>query len=37
MAIVHEYQNDWGISETLYAIKADETIVMPEIFDVYAI
>ena len=30
MAIVHEYQNDWGISETLYAIKADETIVMPE-------
>src|SRR5699024_8930571 len=30
MAVVHNYQNDWGISETLYAMKVDTTIVLPD-------
>ncbi len=30
MAVVHNYQNNWGISETLYAIKVDATVVLPE-------
>ena len=29
MAIIEEYNNDWGISETLYGIKVDEAVVLP--------
>ena len=28
MAIIQEYNNDWGISETLYAIKVNENIIL---------
>lgn len=28
MAIIQSYNNDWGISETLYAIKVDERIIL---------
>ena len=28
MAIIQEYNNDWGISETLYAIKVNESIIL---------
>ncbi len=29
MAIIEEYNNDWGMSETLYGIKVDESIILP--------
>ena len=29
MAMVKDYKNDWGISETLYVIKTDERVVSP--------
>ena len=29
MAIINEYNNDWGMSETLYGIKVDESIILP--------
>ena len=30
MAIVNNYNNDWGISETLYAIKVKEEVILPK-------
>ena len=30
MSIIKTYENDWGISETLYAIKTDERIVIAD-------
>lgn len=29
MAIIEEYNEDWGMSETLYGIKVDESIILP--------
>ena len=30
MAIIKEYNNDWGISETLYGIKVKDAIITPK-------
>jgi type I restriction enzyme S subunit len=29
MAIIEEYNDDWGMSETLYGIKVDEKVILP--------
>ena len=30
MAIIDEYKNNWGMSETLYGIKVDESVILPQ-------
>ena len=29
MAIIEDYDNDWGMSETLYGIKVDDSVILP--------
>lgn len=29
MAIIEDYNNDWGMSETLYGIKVDDSVILP--------